>query len=165
MATIPACDGRCCAVFPLSIPLVDLVKPGSTRDRWYILDMLVTLGPQVARERWHEVTGEDLPQRLARPQNEQLYTCRHWNAETGLCAAYEDRPNLCRDYPYTSACEYCGGEPPQSVIERRTPSPWQAVKRGYVWRGAKGKKPARDWRPWPGWQWDGRLLQYTGRPR
>jgi hypothetical protein len=36
----------------------------------------------------------------------RLYTCRHWQPATRTCGNYENRPNLCRRFPYGQACCY-----------------------------------------------------------
>ena len=110
------CDGRCCAVFPLSIDIRDLIK-GERRftDRDYILSMLVPLSPKGAKERWKALGfNGDVPKPMHRGQ---LWTCRHWDEKTRLCAAYEDRPALCRDYPYGSHCNMadCSYQVPDHV--------------------------------------------------
>lgn len=35
-----------------------------------------------------------------------LYTCKHYDTNTGNCTIYEHRPSMCRDYPYKRACNY-----------------------------------------------------------
>ena len=37
-----------------------------------------------------------------------FYTCKHHNKDTGDCMNYENRPNLCRDYPYGGSCAFKG---------------------------------------------------------
>lgn len=32
------------------------------------------------------------------------HRCRHWVPESGLCAIYERRPTMCREYPYGEPC-------------------------------------------------------------
>lgn len=54
------------------------------------------------------------------------FTCRHLTEE-GNCGNYENRPNMCRNYPYGSACqqahctaefeEYEDGEPEPEKLE------------------------------------------------
>lgn len=34
-----------------------------------------------------------------------VYTCRHLQLN-GDCGIYEDRPAMCRDYPYGQVCEF-----------------------------------------------------------
>ena len=36
------------------------------------------------------------------------YTCKHYDTETTMCRIYKQRPRMCADYPYDSACTYCG---------------------------------------------------------
>lgn len=38
------------------------------------------------------------------------YSCRHFDAETRLCGAFEDRPKPCRDYPWA------GGKPTPTTV-------------------------------------------------
>ena len=33
-----------------------------------------------------------------------VYTCRHLNVISGDCTVYEDRPDVCRDFPYGDVC-------------------------------------------------------------
>lgn len=42
-----------------------------------------------------------------RPFITHLYTCRNLNQDTGMCDDYENRPGICRNYPYGRKCEYC----------------------------------------------------------
>jgi len=37
-----------------------------------------------------------------------IYTCKHYNTETGNCMNYEGRPEMCKDYPYGDVCSYAG---------------------------------------------------------
>jgi Fe-S-cluster containining protein len=71
----------------------------------FITDMLVPLTAYEAKVRWAELGYGDLTVLdLGKP----LYTCRHWDTETRLCTVYDQRPWLCRDYPYTGACQHTG---------------------------------------------------------
>jgi Fe-S-cluster containining protein len=96
------CDGRCCAVFPLSRqPRFLLEPPGSASyDAVFIADMLVPLTQYEAEKRYHDLGYGTLPE-----FTQALYTCRHWDTETRLCTAYDQRPWLCRDYPYWGDCD------------------------------------------------------------
>ena len=42
--------------------------------------------------------------------NGHWYTCKWYDKETTMCTIYEVRPDMCRNYPYDQACEYCGWE-------------------------------------------------------
>ena len=104
---VPECNGRCCAVFPLSVDLLKFAKhPEKFRDHDFILDMLVSLSPAAAKERWEGLGFGEY--RVHPNHGNQLFTCRHWDEASGRCGAYEDRPSLCRDYPYERPCEWCG---------------------------------------------------------
>jgi Fe-S-cluster containining protein len=37
-----------------------------------------------------------------------MYTCKHFDEETNNCTNYENRPRMCRDYPYGGVCSYEG---------------------------------------------------------
>lgn len=39
------------------------------------------------------------------PRLAHFYTCRHLDAATGDCTDYDNRPRLCREYPYGVDCE------------------------------------------------------------
>ena len=34
------------------------------------------------------------------------YSCKHWNRETRNCMDYENRPSMCRRFPYGTPCPY-----------------------------------------------------------
>ena len=109
-----ACTGKCCAVFNYPTPpdLLRLRSEGregfwADQDR-FLVDMLVELTPDeaVARAERFEVTppvGFDLRQWAEAAPS---YTCRHWDEETRLCGVYEDRPEMCREYPYAGRCQH-----------------------------------------------------------
>lgn len=115
-----ACTGNCCAVFHwntppeylrkrwegLSAPLTES-EARCKRDDLYIADMLVKLSPAEVEERMARYdfkpdVDEDFD--LVAWAEKSAYTCRHWDTETKLCTAYEDRPQMCRDYPYVGSC-------------------------------------------------------------
>jgi len=114
------CDGRCCAVFPLSWEvagpdgIASWYDPEGGHDswdgkveRWFIADMLIPLNLAEAVERWASLGLGDIP-RWIEYSPQPLYTCRHWDTETRLCGAYDQRPSLCRNYPY--AAQPCSHE-------------------------------------------------------
>lgn len=117
-----SCQGACCAVFPLSTPYDRL------RDRWpyftdgdQILDMVEPIDLVSALERCIDLGIETFHARPGRP----LYTCRHWDTETRLCGIYEQRPAMCRDYPYGHPCDHgcdCTDNYPPDV-QRPSPCP------------------------------------------
>jgi Fe-S-cluster containining protein len=100
------CAGLCCELFPIGImTYADL---------------------QAAFRAWHANEAEYLDHRgemdrvpqdiwliypMARLQStdeagRQLFTCAHWDRETHLCQIYDDRPVMCRDFPYRGKCKY-----------------------------------------------------------
>jgi Fe-S-cluster containining protein len=98
------CDGRCCAVFPLSRSPEEMLK-GSHYDAIFVGDMVIALTPFEARRRWADLGyGELKDLDLGQP----LYTCRHWDTATKLCTVYDERPWLCRDFPYALSCHHTG---------------------------------------------------------
>lgn len=36
------------------------------------------------------------------------YTCKHYDRASKKCLEYENRPGLCKGFPYGRACTYCG---------------------------------------------------------
>lgn len=128
------CTGNCCAVFHWSTPpeklrarwtgvMGPLTEEESRmeRDALYIADMLVPLSPSQAIQRFQDFgfapdAGKDFDLRdwLDR---DTAYTCRHWDEQTKLCTAYEDRPKMCADYPYGQPCSLDGA----CCVERETP--------------------------------------------
>ncbi len=121
------CDGRCCAVFTFSSSIDDLresvagtlvrnEKPIKIVDDEVLLDMFIPLTQEEAAERRERFglvytrapEGVQCQQDGSAPPD-QHYTCRHWDEDTGLCGIYEDRPNMCRDFPYGKVCTHgCG---------------------------------------------------------
>lgn len=98
LAPAARCTGHCCREFPVSTPLVELSRiaadasrDATTRDEaGRIAAMLVPLGQR----------------RKAGGEIQDVYTCRHHDASSGDCLAYDDRPRMCRDYPYGRSCEH-----------------------------------------------------------
>jgi Fe-S-cluster containining protein len=102
-----ACNGRCCAVFHLSRPADKLDELRETViDGAKIADMAIALTVDEAiarRERF------EIPPPRSNETAGGWYTCRHWDEATRLCTIYEERPEMCRDYPYDAECEHgCG---------------------------------------------------------
>lgn len=133
MSCSSTCGGACCAVFYYPAPPEELRarwkdnEPTSERgkrqkrDDLYIADMLIPLGIDDAVERAEKFgvqqVYDDWPGPLA------VYTCKHWDEETRLCGAYDERPDMCADYPYAKPCEHgCGYESPPNIITK-----WLAI--------------------------------------
>lgn len=115
---MPTCDGRCCAVFPLPKDARARFAAGANgEDAPFILLMLLELTPDEAQARAARL-GYELP--AWSHESHDLFTCRHWDETTRLCAAYEQRPAMCSDYPYTRSCrhESCSFTVPADQLSR-----------------------------------------------
>lgn len=92
------CTGHCCRAFVLHGFTLNEFKERladgliKVKDGSFIADMLIEL-PQDA---WKQGPDGKLWPR---------FTCRHLQPN-GDCGAYEFRPQMCREYPYGSPCEY-----------------------------------------------------------
>lgn len=89
---ISRCSGHCCRSFwfpysPGEFRRKVLAGSPIMEDGEQILDMLVYL-------RWTTKMGFQ-------------YTCRHL-VDGSHCAIYDDRPRMCREYPYGEPCKYPG---------------------------------------------------------
>jgi Fe-S-cluster containining protein len=113
-----SCSGACCAVFEFTDPSEPRFA-GNGDEAEFLADMLVSLSLVEAAERLAEIGS--LPYWGEEPQHDwdgqslsrtgrRLMTCRHWDRETRLCTVYDQRPSMCREYPYyASDCDYeCG---------------------------------------------------------
>lgn len=93
------CTGHCCKSFWLPISPIEFsflekkVKLGKP-IKWN-LEEFKKVSQMVVFQRPHEKGG-------------YRYTCKYFNKESGNCANYENRPNMCRDYPYGNKCKYRG---------------------------------------------------------
>jgi Fe-S-cluster containining protein len=107
------CSGACCAAFPLSPSNNAGFPPMTARARLWIdqgivdgLDILAMVLPvdhEQARDRIVAVTGDEGGH--VNPERE-YFRCVHWDETTRLCTNYEDRPEMCRAFPYGKQCEY-----------------------------------------------------------
>jgi Fe-S-cluster containining protein len=102
---VSGCDGSCCAAFYLPLTIRQIRRGEGTRprtrlaDHEYIADMLVPLTPKEATERAARFAREpDLVQHRWSNRGHH-FACRHWDEETRLCTAYEERPHFCRAHP------------------------------------------------------------------
>jgi Fe-S-cluster containining protein len=171
---VNACPGKCCAVFWLPWNPTALREHVPTlEDGAFIADMVIPLGPDEAKAR-AERFGMSWPALNITDENaDQVYTCRHWDETTRLCTVYEQRPRVCRDYPYDLECGHCGyreseetqakwrtirsaGDVPASWDWRRWR--WSTKRGGYRPRDAA---PHSEWKPGEGWTWDGTVLRPT----
>jgi Fe-S-cluster containining protein len=93
------CSGNCCQRFyldykPKEIDLWENKKDAPEhRDAMFIKDMLIYI--------------EDYKDDTGNPNYKGAwYTCKHWDKSTKLCTVYEQRPSMCRDFPYGKKCQY-----------------------------------------------------------
>lgn len=85
---VDRCTGHCCRNFPLPYAPHDLrARAPTIVDGEFIADMVIPIGP-------HDREGF------------YTYACRHHDDVTGDCRAYDQRPDMCRRYPYGNLCEY-----------------------------------------------------------
>lgn len=99
------CTGHCCTCFtfpwsPEVLELVDQAEQGRARgedwpegvpqlqDGATIAAMVVPIGPGIEGTGLFE------------------YTCKHYDADSGNCTAYDSRPQMCREYPYGRPCPW-----------------------------------------------------------
>lgn len=90
------CTGHCCKNFWLPLSPMEVAFQGKLADhgksRWNledmkkIRDMVVYLRPD--KEKGHR------------------YTCKHFDASTGNCTNYTNRPTMCANFPYGKPCPY-----------------------------------------------------------
>ena len=88
------CTGHCCQSFPLTATMDELWTDSVLEE----VGGRTRFGPGEAQK----VVRMVLP--LPNIGDVQRYTCRHL-LPSGDCGNYEDRPRVCRDYPYGQACQ------------------------------------------------------------
>lgn len=118
------CTGACCAVFYIPRTLVELERgvgdDGSLLDEAELIaPMLVPLTLEEANARGERLGNAAAP--FEKREDGHLFTCRHWDEETRLCGIYDERPDMCRGYPYGDACQYgdgctCKGSPIDDLL-------------------------------------------------
>lgn len=92
------CTGHCCKSFclpfdPMQLKFqAKLAKLGKCKfnipDMLKVADMVIYQRPN--------------------PKGGYRYTCKYFDKESGNCCNYENRPNMCKDYPYGKQCTYKG---------------------------------------------------------
>ena len=124
------CGGECCAVFWVPKDR-DWTK---VTDGAYIQDMLIPLTRRQSLRRWRKFVSKERP--LPEWGDDQTAaTCKHWDEESRLCGAYEDRPDMCRDYPYGNACSHgCGYQVDSAVWQKYGNGNWSWDEDAKGWR-------------------------------
>lgn len=54
---------------------------------------------------WLFIVNMTVPIHQHDPLYRFTYTCRHFDQPSGNCTIYDDRPEMCRNYPYGRRCE------------------------------------------------------------
>jgi hypothetical protein len=90
------CTGHCCKSFWLPLSPMEILFQNKLahlgKSKWNQKDML-KVAEMVIYQRPNERGG-------------YRYTCKHWDVSSGNCLNYENRPTMCRDYPYGKECKY-----------------------------------------------------------
>jgi Fe-S-cluster containining protein len=100
------CTGHCCQSFFLPNPpsyyatAAKNWKPPFLIDAEKISSMIVLVAIDIKRYVIPVEPGEG-PQWGA---DGYRYDCKHFDAESGNCTDYENRPRMCVEYPYGRAC-------------------------------------------------------------
>lgn len=94
------CGGHCCRAFFLPF------SPEELKEKQDQLED----GPQIVAMVRHLGQFKTPPINRAHPVEQDhggghWYTCANLTEE-GLCGIYEDRPRMCRGYPYGASCNY-----------------------------------------------------------
>jgi Fe-S-cluster containining protein len=123
------CTGECCEVFVLTMERT--LEKIETRLRYtcedgnFIADMLIPLYPLIAGAKLPD--GEVITEERAKDGAlGWAFTCKHFDREKRLCGVYNERPLMCRDFPYGKPCEHgakCGwdkgraGQHPPRIVK------------------------------------------------
>lgn len=138
------CPGYCCAAFYWPWTLRQQRERASRAyDGEQIAEMLIPLTPKEARERYERFSGTKArPGTFTWEARGHHFTCKNWDEETRLCTIYEDRPTMCRDYPYGQECQHgCGVKCGVSTADRRKIREEQI---GNQWKAYVAPKPAEE---------------------
>lgn len=133
------CDGRCCSLFTFTTDLkeiADRVADGTSYDPEDDLKLLALLKPITiceAQERAARFGVEGDYKAALDAGYEQpngYYTCRAWDEETRLCTVYDERPVMCKGYPYgdgrvcSHGCDYTVTDEEVVEVGFRSPRWW-----------------------------------------
>ena len=115
------CRGACCKVVNLDVPIAwvqealeragpeipddhrVVVGESETTKIWVSAkEAKALVGCMVSIDSCAPLLRGGLASSYSRPY---FHRCNNWDSETGDCIIYEDRPGLCRDYPYETICK------------------------------------------------------------
>lgn len=96
------CGGRCCQDFDIN------VSPERLGELYIGSVARIVASEELIPYDWDIVRVAEMVIRIDEP-DEALprYTCRHFDEANGVCGDYDNRPAMCREYPYAQAC-HCG---------------------------------------------------------
>lgn len=117
MSDCSRCTGHCCKDFTLPISPMELKHEAEKhrrtgRSRWSEIEKVAAM--VIFKFQDWTVSGVHRGLRKARGSKrhgdlpQYHYTCKHFDAASGNCGDYENRPAMCRDYPYGRSCAYRG---------------------------------------------------------
>lgn len=134
--TCRTCDGRCCAVFTFqdTTIIADRVARGAAyEDDLKLLEMLEPLTLVEAKKRAVKFNVNiDGMKGVHEPL---LYKCCLWDEDTMLCTDYENRPRMCRTFPYGNGCHNNGCDfdvTPEYLVEEEWITPAEWFERSYA---------------------------------
>jgi Fe-S-cluster containining protein len=58
------------------------------------------------------------------------FDCRYFDRGTRRCTAYDRRPKMCRDFPNTGVCQFCGARFESNANRRAADDDLSASERG-----------------------------------
>lgn len=97
-----ACGGTCCRNFTVSAPPALIAE-------LYADALAHIVANEAIPYHWDIVRIAEMLIPLELPDSpEPRYTCKHFDASAGRCVEYDQRPDMCRRFPYGHACEHCG---------------------------------------------------------
>jgi Fe-S-cluster containining protein len=124
------CTGQCCEEFALmmgtSAEEIDFkLRTFVHFDGEFIADMLIPLRPLIAGAKMPNGEIVTIEQAPDGPKG-WVFTCKHFDRFSRSCAVYNNRPLMCRDFPYGKPCEHgsrcewdkgrAGKHPPRFVL-------------------------------------------------
>lgn len=104
---VSTCTGDCCVVFTLPYDYEQVrEKMHVIEDGTFIADMLVPLTKDQAAKRVAELMSATGQAAFEGDDTKHYFTCVHWDESTRRCGAYDERPRMCRGYPYGNECQH-----------------------------------------------------------
>lgn len=104
------CTGDCCRSFPLGHSPEEMAanyRAWRSKGKGPIINDIFLIWPMIRHLGFFD-KNPTAPEKGS-TSGEHYYSCIHLN-DFGDCGIYEDRPAMCRDYPYGIKCQYPGCE-------------------------------------------------------